>query len=330
MRGEYVRGIGRVIRENADALAELISREVGKPLKAAHGELGFAANYADYMAGWDRRIEGEIIQSDNANEAIHLLRVPIGVVAAITAWNFPIALFVRKVAPALVAGNAVVVKPTEIAPLSTLLLVRLIDQHLGLPPGVLNVITGAGATGQALTRNARTNMVTFTGHRDTGKRVMADASANLTRVALELGGKAPAIVWRDADIPMAVEALTAARFGNSGQVCTCASARSYTNRCSTSRHALRRGGVGVAPGRSDDGCRSWAAREPGQYDKALKAVERAKAEGASVTLGGVARGRFQPRILGAADGRDRRQAGHGHHAGGSVRASHAGRAHLVL
>jgi lactaldehyde dehydrogenase / glycolaldehyde dehydrogenase len=287
VRGEYVRGIGRVIRENADPIAELIAREVGKPLKAAHGELAFAANYADYMAGWDRRIEGEIIQSDNASETIHLLRVPLGVVAAITAWNFPIALFVRKVAPALVAGNAVVVKPTEIAPLSTLLLMRLIDQELGLPPGVLNVITGAGATGQALTCNARTNMVTFTGHRDTGKRVMADASANLTRVALELGGKAPAIVWRDADITLAVEALAAARFGNSGQICTCVERAlvhesvfdEFVTRYVAAAAALRLGDpmtdVDLGP----------LASRP-QYEKALKAVARAKEEGARVAFGG--------------------------------------------
>ena len=287
VRGEYVRGIARVIRANADALAELITREVGKPLKAAHGELAFAANYADYMAGWDRRIDGEIIQSDNPDETIYLLRVPVGVVAAITAWNFPIALFVRKVAPALVAGNAVVVKPTEIAPLSTLLLIRLLDQELALPPGVLNVITGAGATGQALTRNARTNMVTFTGHCDTGKRVMADASANLTRVALELGGKAPAIVWRDADIPLAVEALAAARFGNSGQICTCAERTlvhesvfdEFVTRYSAAASALRMGDpmmdVDLGP---------LASR--GQYDKAMAAVQRAKAQGASVSVGG--------------------------------------------
>jgi len=287
VRGDYVRGIARVIRANADALAEVITREVGKPLKAAHGELAFAANYADYMAGWDRRIDGEIIQSDNSDETIHLLRVPIGVVAAITAWNFPIALFVRKVAPALVAGNAVVVKPTEIAPLSTLLLMRLLDQELGLPPGVLNVITGAGQTGQALTRNARTNMVTFTGHRDTGKRVMADASANLTRVALELGGKAPAIVWRDADIPLAVDALAAARFGNSGQICTCAERTlvhesvfdEFVTRYSAAAAALRMGDP-----MTDVDLGPLASR--GQYDKSMAAVERAKAQGANVTVGG--------------------------------------------
>ncbi len=287
VRGEYVRGIAKVIRENADALAELISREVGKPLKAAHGELGFAANYADYMAGWDRRIEGEIIQSDNANETILLMRVPVGVVAAITAWNFPIALFVRKVTPALVAGNAVVVKPTEIAPLSTLLLMRLIDQELGLPPGVLNVITGAGATGQALTHNARTNMVTFTGHRDTGKRVMADASANLTRVALELGGKAPAIVWRDADIAQAVEALAAARFGNSGQICTCAE-RAFVHESVfdefVTRYAAAAAALRLGDPMTDVDLGPLASR--GQYDKALAAVRRAKEEGANVIVGG--------------------------------------------
>ncbi len=287
VRGEYVRGIAKVIRANADALAELITREVGKPLKAAHGELAFAANYADYMAGWDRRIDGEIVQSDNADEMIHLMRVPVGVVAAITAWNFPIALFVRKVAPALVAGNAVVVKPTEVAPLSTLLLMRLLDQELGLPPGVLNVITGAGRTGQALTRNVRTNMVTFTGHRDTGKRVMADASANLTRVALELGGKAPAIVWRDADITLAVEALAAARFGNSGQICTCAERvlvhelvfDEFVSRYSAVASALRLGDP-----MTDVDLGPLASRR--QYEKVIAAVERAKAEGASVSLGG--------------------------------------------
>jgi lactaldehyde dehydrogenase/glycolaldehyde dehydrogenase len=287
VRGEYVRGIARVIRTNAGTLAELITREVGKPLKAAHGELAFAANYADYMAGWDRRIDGEIIQSDNSDETIHLLRVPIGVVAAITAWNFPIALFVRKVTPALVAGNAVVVKPTEIAPLSTLLLMQLLDKELGLPPGVLNVITGAGETGQALTRNARTNMVTFTGHRDTGKRVMANASANLTRVALELGGKAPAIVWRDADIPLAVDALAAARFGNSGQICTCAERTlvhesvfdEFVTRYSAAASALRMGDP-----MTDVDLGPLASRV--QYDKSVAAVERAKAQGASVSVGG--------------------------------------------
>ena len=265
VRGEYVRGIAKVIRENADALAELISREVGKPLKAAHGELAFRRQLC--------RLHGRLGSADRRERSSSRttptrpfisMRVPVGVVAAITAWNFPIALFVRKVAPALVAGNAVVVKPTEIAPLSTLLLMRLIDQELGLPPGVLNVITGAGATGQALTRNARTNMVTFTGHRDTGKRVMADASANLTRVALELGGKAPAIVWRDADIAQAVEALAAARFGNSGQICTCAE-RALVHEFGVRRvrHTLLGRGVRVAPGRPNDGRRSWARLRAG-------------------------------------------------------------------
>ncbi|HEY4703083.1 MAG TPA: aldehyde dehydrogenase family protein, partial [Streptosporangiaceae bacterium] len=142
--------------------------------------------------------------------------------AAICPWNFPLAVLCRKLGPALITGNSVVVKPSEISPLSTIELFRLIDAEIGLPPGVLNLVTGAGEVGQALVRDVTTSMVSFTGHRDTGKSIMAAAAANLTRVALELGGKAPAIVWRDADLELAVQAIVAARHTNSGQVCTSA------------------------------------------------------------------------------------------------------------
>jgi lactaldehyde dehydrogenase/glycolaldehyde dehydrogenase len=184
VRGELVRRIAEVIRANTAELAHALTAEVGKPLAAARNELEWAANYAQYMAGWDRRIEGEIVQSDNADETIHLLRVPVGVVAAITAWNFPIALFVRKVAPALVTGNALVVKASEVTPLTTAKLVRMLDEMLEPPRGVLNLLAGGSNVGQALVRSPTTNMVTFTGHRDTGKAVMADAAQHLTRVSL--------------------------------------------------------------------------------------------------------------------------------------------------
>jgi lactaldehyde dehydrogenase/glycolaldehyde dehydrogenase len=222
VRGTAVRAIGDVIRANADELAHLLASEVGKPVAAAHGELAFAANYADYMSGWDRRIEGEVVQSDNIDETILLQRVPMGVVAAITAWNFPIALFVRKVAPALVTGNTVVVKASEVTPLSTAALVRMLTESLDLPPGVLNLVSGGREVGQALVRHQGVDMITFTGHRDSGRAIMVDAAQNLTRVSLELGGKAPAIVWSDADLDKAVEAISIARHTNSGQVCTCA------------------------------------------------------------------------------------------------------------
>ena len=146
----------------------------------------------------------------------------MGVVAAICPWNFPLAVLCRKLGPALITGNTVVAKPSEVSPLSTIEFFRLIDSQLDLPAGVLNLVTGAAATGAALVDDVLTSMVSFTGHRDTGKSIMAVAAGNLTRVALELGGKAPAIVWRDADFDLAVPAIVAARHTNSGQVCTSA------------------------------------------------------------------------------------------------------------
>jgi lactaldehyde dehydrogenase / glycolaldehyde dehydrogenase len=287
VRGELVGRIAEVIRANADALAHALTAEVGKPLAAAHGELEWAANYAQYMAGWDRRIEGEIIQSDNADETIHLLRVPVGVVAAITAWNFPIALFVRKTAPALVTGNAVVVKASEVTPLTTAMLVRMLDETLEPPPGVLNLLAGGSEIGQALVRSPKTNMVTFTGHRDTGKAVMADAAQNLTRVSLELGGKAPAIVWADADLERAVEAISTARHTNSGQVCTSAErvivhsavydefVERYTQKAASLRLGDPMGDVDLGP-----------LVNQSQYAKAADAVDRAVADGVTVATGG--------------------------------------------
>jgi lactaldehyde dehydrogenase / glycolaldehyde dehydrogenase len=218
VRGAHLRAIADLFAE----LASLLVREVGKPAAQAAGEVDFAVLILRYTAEWDRRLEGEILTGDGPGEVIHLLRAAIGVVSAICPWNYPLAVFCRKFAPALLTGNTVVAKPSEVAPLTTLEAVRLIDEHLDLPRGVLNIVTGAGATGRALVRSALSSMVSFTGHRDTGKEIMAAAAGNLTRVALELGGKAPAIVWSDADLDLAVSAITEARHTNCGQVCTSA------------------------------------------------------------------------------------------------------------
>jgi lactaldehyde dehydrogenase/glycolaldehyde dehydrogenase len=221
-RSAHLRAIADIIEEHSDDIARLVVLEVGKPMKQALGEVAWSVAYTRYMAEWDRRIEGEIVPSDNEHEVIHLHRVPLGVVAAICPWNFPVALFARKVAPALVTGNTVVLKPSEVTPLSTLRITHLLHDNGGLPPGVLNVVTGDREVGRSLVRSPTVDLVTMTGHRDSGKRVMADAAENLTRVSLELGGKAPAIVARDADPDLAVESLITARHTNAGQVCTCA------------------------------------------------------------------------------------------------------------
>jgi lactaldehyde dehydrogenase/glycolaldehyde dehydrogenase len=186
------------------------------------------------MAEWARRIEGEIIQSDRPGESIFLHRQPIGVVAGILPWNFPFFLIARKLAPALVTGNTIVIKPSEETPNNAALFVELLD-GLDIPDGVINFVFGSGrTTGDALTSHPDVGMISFTGSVETGSRIMASAAKNITKVNLELGGKAPAIVLADADIPRAVKAITASRTLNSGQVCNAAE-RVYVERSITDR-----------------------------------------------------------------------------------------------
>jgi len=286
-RGDYLRSIADVFAANHETLERLIVTEVGKPAAQAAGEVAFAQAFLRYNADWDRRLEGEILPGDVPGEVIHLLRSPVGVVVAICPWNYPLAVLCRKIAPALLTGNTVVAKPSEVTPLSTIEAFRLIDAHIGLPPGVLNLVTGGAETGRALVRSPLTSMVSFTGHRDTGKQVMAEAAANLTRVSLELGGKAPAIVWKDADLDIAVPAIVEARHTNAGQVCTSAE-RVLVHRdivdAFTTRyvHAVRLLRVGDPMGSVDVGPLVSAA----QLEKTTTALEQALDDGAVVAAGG--------------------------------------------
>lgn len=239
------------------------------------------------MAEWDRRTEGEIIPSDTRGESIHLMRVPMGVVAAICAWNYPLAVLIRKLAPALVTGNTVVAKASEVTPLSTLEFAQLVRDEIGLPDGVFNVLTGAGEVGKALVESSGIDMISMTGHRDTGKRIMAAAAPNLTRVSLELGGKAPAIVLEDADLDAAVGAVVTARHENSGQVCTCAErvfveAPIFDEFVSRYVAAAERLTVGFPQQDPDMG----PLVSKNQFDKVSAAVEGALGAGASLATGG--------------------------------------------
>lgn len=209
------------IKANTDRLAELLVKEQGKLLKVAKFEVAVTASFIEYACEGARRIEGDIIPSDNPNEQIWIQKIPRGVVVAITAWNFPLALAGRKLGPALVAGNTVVLKPTSETPLATLELGDLANK-VGIPPGVINILTGSGRVmGTALVENPITKMVTMTGSTPVGQDIARTAAQNLTHVQLELGGKAPFIVFADADIDAAVEAALHSRFDNCGQVCTC-------------------------------------------------------------------------------------------------------------
>ncbi len=221
-RAQYLHKIAEKIRQNIDRLALVITQEQGKVLSLARVEVNFTADYLDYMASWARHIEGEIITSDRKGENIFLFRKPLGVVAGILPWNFPFFLIVRKMAPALITGNTIVIKPSEETPNNCFEFTQLLDE-VGLPQGVFNVVCGSGRNvGQALSSSEDINMISFTGSVETGSVIMSAAAKNITKVNLELGGKAPAIVLDDANIDLAVSAIKASRITNTGQVCNCA------------------------------------------------------------------------------------------------------------
>ena len=220
-RAELMYAFCDEIAANRDRLAEILTKEQGKLHKVALFEVDVCCSFIRYACEWARRIEGDIIPSDNPNEQILIQKIPRGVVVAITAWNFPLALAGRKIGPALVAGNTIVVKPTTETPISTLMLGELATKA-GIPAGVLNIISGSGRVmGAALTENPITKMVTMTGSTPVGQQIFRSAADNLAHVQLELGGKAPFIAFEDADIDEAVEAALWSRFDNCGQVCTC-------------------------------------------------------------------------------------------------------------
>ncbi len=220
-RAGALRSIAARIRENAEPIARAITEEQGKVLGLARVEVAFTADYIDYMAEWARRIEGEILESDRPGESIFMFRQPIGVVGGILPWNFPFFLIARKAAPALVTGNTIVIKPSEETPRNAAMFCELLATA-DIPAGVINVVHGRGpSVGKALASSPHIGMITFTGSVETGAAVMGAAARNITKVNLELGGKAPAIVMGDADMNLAVEAVKASRIINSGQVCNC-------------------------------------------------------------------------------------------------------------
>ena len=221
-RGKFLIQIASALRENHQKFQKFLMTEQGKTPDLAATEVSFTADYLEYMAGFARRIEGEVIPSDRPGEQIFLTYQPLGVVAGILPWNFPLFLVARKFAPAAITGNTIVIKPSEETPIVAFEFASLVDQ-VEVPRGVFNMVGGSGASvGNALTTSAKVNMVSMTGSVKAGKAIMAAAAPNLTRVNLELGGKAPAIVLDDANLDLAAEAIWNSRVINTGQVCNCA------------------------------------------------------------------------------------------------------------
>lgn len=211
-----------LINDNSEDLARLITLEGGKPLAEARGEVTYAASFITWFAEEAKRVDGVLLQPTNPDQRFIVTKQPVGVCAAITPWNFPAAMITRKVAPALAAGCAIIVKPAEQTPLTALALAKLAEMA-GLPKGILQVITGdAKEIGGELCRNPAVRKLSFTGSTQTGRLLMAQCAPTIKKLSLELGGNAPVIVFDDASLELAVKGIMASKFRNSGQTCVCA------------------------------------------------------------------------------------------------------------
>jgi succinate-semialdehyde dehydrogenase/glutarate-semialdehyde dehydrogenase len=221
-RADILRRWQDLMLADVERLAALMTAEQGKPLSEARGEVAYAASFLGWYAEEGRRANGEVIPSHRSDARIVVLKQPVGVVAAVTPWNFPMAMITRKVGPALAAGCTVIVKPAEDTPLSALALAELAERA-GVPKGVLNILTGDAATiVGALTRSPVVRKLSFTGSTEIGRLLMRQCADTVKRISLELGGNAPLIVFDDADLEVAVKGALISKFRNTGQTCVCA------------------------------------------------------------------------------------------------------------
>ncbi len=218
-RAVYLTKMAEGIRKREKEFVEIIMREQGKTRNWASIEVGATIAYFDYMASFARHIEGEIVESDNRGESILISKKPIGVVAGILPWNFPFFLIARKAGAALIAGCSIVIKPAQLTPENCCEFAKVVDET-GLPAGLFNVVTGKGSViGDALASSPKIDIVSVTGSVGAGESIMKAAANNITKVSLELGGKAPVVVFPDADLELAAQAILDSRIGNNGQIC---------------------------------------------------------------------------------------------------------------
>lgn len=293
---------------NADDLAAILTAEMGKPLAEAKGEILYGASYIEWFAEEAKRIYGDVIPGHQRDKRIVIIKQPVGVVAAITPWNFPNAMVSRKVAPALAAGCAIVLKPAAQTPLSSIAL-AVLAERAGLPAGLFSVITTTGSRdfGAEITENPVVRKLTFTGSTEVGRTLMAQAAPKIMKLSLELGGNAPFIVFDDADIDAAVEGAIVSKFRNAGQTCVCAN-RLYVQDGVYDEFAEKLSRR-VAAFKVDDGFAEDVAIGPLVDGKALEKVNEHVADalqkGAKLVVGGGAHERggnfFQPTVLTGVD-----------------------------
>ena len=289
--------------EHANELAQIMTIEQGKPLAEALGEVKYAASFIQWFAEEGKRVYGDVIPTTNAGQRFLVTKEPVGVVAAITPWNFPLAMITRKAAPALAAGCTIVIKPANETPYCALAIAKLAEKA-GIPAGVINVVTGKSeAIGSVFTTHEKVKKLTFTGSTPVGRLLMQQCAPTIKKLALELGGNAPLIVFEDADLDKAVQGAMLAKYRNAGQTCVCAN-RIYVHQnvyaAFTEKFVAAVKALKVGNG-LDDGVQIGPLINEKAVIKAEKLIDEACSKGAQIACGGqrhaLGHSFFEPTIL---------------------------------
>ena len=294
-----------LIIAHSDELADIMTLECGKPLAESKGEVAYGASFIKWFAEEGKRVYGDVIPPHTENRRIIVIKQPIGVVAAMTPWNFPLAMITRKVGPALAAGCTVIIRPTCESPLTALALVHLAEQA-GFPPGVVNIVVGSdsAAMGKVFCESELVKKISFTGSTKIGQILMAQSSNSLKKLSLELGGNAPFIVFEDADIDQAVAGAMVSKFRNAGQTCVCVNRfliheKVYDEFTAKLCKAVSELKIGNG---LDEGVNIGPLINKNAVKKTTQFVEDAKAKGGTILIGGNALGNcyFEPTVIGNA------------------------------
>ncbi|WIX32673.1 NADP-dependent succinate-semialdehyde dehydrogenase [Salinicola sp. JS01] len=293
-----------LMQEHKEDLARILSAEQGKPLAESRGEVDYGASFIEWFAEEGKRVYGDVIPNDKPDRRLVVIKQPVGVVAAITPWNFPIAMITRKAGPALAAGCTMVLKPASETPLSALALAELAERA-GIPAGVFNVVAGrAGEIGTELTHSETIRKLSFTGSTEIGRQLMEECAGTIKKVSMELGGNAPFIVFDDADLDAAVAGAIASKFRNSGQTCVCTNRflvhdsvyEAFSEKLIAAVKALK-----VAPA-EEEGAQQGPLINQQAVDKVRAHIDNAVEHGAKVLCGGKSHALggsfFEPTVLG--------------------------------
>src|SRR5881394_3742617 len=287
-RGRIVARAARLLEEHKEQLAEILTREEGKTLAESRGELQRSINVAEFCAGESRRMNGETIFSELPSNFVYTIKQPLGVVACVTPWNFPVAIPTWKIAPALVAGNTVVFKPATLTPATGVRIVELFEEA-GIPAGVLNLIIGSGSeAGDAIINHPAVKAVSFTGSNGVGIRLYEHVSRRGAKCQCEMGGKNPVVILEDCDLDLAVENTAQGAFGSSGQRCTATSRAVVVDQIAdefVERIAKRAQSMRIGSG-SDPATEMGPSVDENQFNTVLKYIDIGREDGATLVCGG--------------------------------------------